>query len=163
MSDDWLFELMMIIIDNADHIFIQIYFRMHHFVVKFSKFSSPQAARGHWPPNQNPADPPVPVHVGVDRYLPQTPVLSSKPARPPLLQYIDRTDGRTDTGRLHTPCCVYKGVRRILVRGVNVPLPPEAKTILKMWLRNCAFIDFPGGGSPDPLYPYVRTPMSLYY
>jgi len=25
----------------ADHIFIQIYFRMHHFVVKFSKFSSP--------------------------------------------------------------------------------------------------------------------------
>ena len=33
----------------ADHIFIQIYSRMHHFVVKFSKFSSPQAARGHWP------------------------------------------------------------------------------------------------------------------
>ena len=31
----------------ADHIFIQIHFRMHHFVVKFSKFSSPQAARGH--------------------------------------------------------------------------------------------------------------------
>jgi len=31
----------------ADHIFIQIYFRMHLFVVKFSKFSSPQAARGH--------------------------------------------------------------------------------------------------------------------
>ena len=27
-------------------LFIQIYFRMHHFVVKFSKFSSPQAARG---------------------------------------------------------------------------------------------------------------------
>jgi len=26
--------------------FFQIYFRMHHFVVKFS---SPQAARGHWP------------------------------------------------------------------------------------------------------------------
>ena len=25
----------------ADHIFIQIYFRMHHFVVKFSEFSSP--------------------------------------------------------------------------------------------------------------------------
>jgi len=42
----------------ADHIFIQIYFRMHYFVVKFSKFSSPQAARGHWPPNQNPADVP---------------------------------------------------------------------------------------------------------
>jgi len=31
----------------ADHIFIQIYFRMHYFVVKFSKSSSPQAARGH--------------------------------------------------------------------------------------------------------------------
>ena len=31
----------------ADHIFIQICFGMHHFVVKFSKFSSPQAARGH--------------------------------------------------------------------------------------------------------------------
>jgi len=35
----------------ADHIFIQIYFRMHHFVVKFSRFSSHQAARGHWPTN----------------------------------------------------------------------------------------------------------------
>jgi len=31
----------------ADHIFIQMYFRMHHFLVKFSKFSSFQAARGH--------------------------------------------------------------------------------------------------------------------
>jgi len=31
----------------AGHIFIQIYFRMHHFVAKFSTFSSPQAARGH--------------------------------------------------------------------------------------------------------------------
>ena len=31
----------------ADHILIQIYFRMHHFVVKFSKFSSLHAARGH--------------------------------------------------------------------------------------------------------------------
>ena len=31
----------------ADHIFIHIYFRMQHFGVKFSKFSSPQAARGH--------------------------------------------------------------------------------------------------------------------
>ena len=30
-------------------LFIQIYFRMHHFVVKFSKFSSPQTAREHWP------------------------------------------------------------------------------------------------------------------
>ena len=42
----------------ADHIFIQIYFRMHHFVVKFSKFSSPQVARGHCRPNENPADVP---------------------------------------------------------------------------------------------------------
>jgi len=31
---------------------------MHHFVVKYSKFSSPQAARGLWPPNPNPADVP---------------------------------------------------------------------------------------------------------
>jgi len=31
----------------ADHIFIQIYFRMHHFVVNFSKISSPHPARGH--------------------------------------------------------------------------------------------------------------------
>jgi len=31
----------------ADHTFIQIYLRMHHFVVKFSKFSSFQAARRH--------------------------------------------------------------------------------------------------------------------
>jgi len=30
----------------ADHIFIQIYFRMHHFVVKFSRLSSLQAKRG---------------------------------------------------------------------------------------------------------------------
>jgi len=30
----------------ADHIFIQIYFRLHHFAVNFSKFSSPRAARG---------------------------------------------------------------------------------------------------------------------
>jgi len=29
----------------ADCIFIQIYFRMHHFVVNFFNFSSPQAAR----------------------------------------------------------------------------------------------------------------------
>ena len=32
---------------------------MHHFVVKFSKFSFPQAARGHSPPNQNPVDVPA--------------------------------------------------------------------------------------------------------
>ena len=31
----------------ADHTFIQIYFRMHNFVVKFSKCFSPQAARRH--------------------------------------------------------------------------------------------------------------------
>jgi len=30
----------------ADHILIQICFRMHHFVVKFSKFSSPQRWQG---------------------------------------------------------------------------------------------------------------------
>jgi len=29
------------------YLFRCIYFRMHHFVVKFSQFSSPQAARGH--------------------------------------------------------------------------------------------------------------------
>ena len=41
----------------ADHIFIQIYFRMHYFVVKFKKkISSRQAARGHRPPNRNPSD-----------------------------------------------------------------------------------------------------------
>ena len=40
----------------ADHIFTQIYFKMHQFVLKFSKFSSPQAVRGHWPPTKNPAD-----------------------------------------------------------------------------------------------------------
>jgi len=35
----------------------KLYFRMHHFVVKFSKFSSPRAAKGELtPPNQNPAD-----------------------------------------------------------------------------------------------------------
>ena len=33
-----------------------------NFVVKFSQFSSPQAARGHWPPNQNPADVPAWLH-----------------------------------------------------------------------------------------------------
>ena len=51
--------------------FIQIYFRTHHFVVKFSKFSSPAAARGHWPPNQNPADADVctPNDRGVWRYM----------------------------------------------------------------------------------------------
>ena len=42
----------------ADHMFIRIYFRMHDFVVKFSNFSSPQAARGHRPPKQDPVDVP---------------------------------------------------------------------------------------------------------
>ena len=58
----------------ADHIFIQIYFRMHHFVVRFSEFSSPEAARGHRPPNQNPADVPggirnVPYERQIDKRL----------------------------------------------------------------------------------------------
>ena len=43
----------------ADRVLIHVNFRMHHFVVKFSNFSSPQAARVHCPPNQNPADPAV--------------------------------------------------------------------------------------------------------
>ena len=34
---------------------------------------------------------------------------------------------------------VAKGVRRILLRGVNAPLTPEAKKIRKIWLRNGAF------------------------
>ena len=46
----------------ADHIFIQIYLRMYHFVVKFSKVSSPQAARGIDPPDQNHADTPCMEH-----------------------------------------------------------------------------------------------------
>ena len=47
----------------ADHIFIQTYFRMHHFVVKFSNFSSPQAARGHWSPNQTSWGRPCKCHL----------------------------------------------------------------------------------------------------
>jgi len=43
----------------TDH--IQIYFRMHHFAVKLSKFSSPQAEGGIDPPNQNPTE--VPGYV----------------------------------------------------------------------------------------------------
>ena len=38
----------------ADHIFIQIYFRMHHFVAKFSNFLRRQGGIDR--PNQNPAD-----------------------------------------------------------------------------------------------------------
>ena len=34
---------------------------------------------------------------------------------------------------------IYRNVRRILVRGINASLPPEAKKILKIWLRNGAF------------------------
>ena len=40
----------------ADHIFIQIYFRMHYFVVKFSKKIRLRRQGGIDPPNQNPAD-----------------------------------------------------------------------------------------------------------
>ena len=40
------------------HIYTDICQNAPYFVVKFSKFSSPQAARGHWPHNQNPAPPP---------------------------------------------------------------------------------------------------------
>jgi len=32
-----------------------------------------------------------------------------------------------------------RNVHKILVRGVNVPLPPEAKKILKISLQNGAF------------------------
>jgi len=42
----------------ADHIFIQIYFRMHHSVVKFSKFHHFRRQGSIDPPNQNPADVP---------------------------------------------------------------------------------------------------------
>ena len=40
---------------SADHIFIQIYFRMHHFVVKLSKFHL-RWQGGIDPPSPNPAD-----------------------------------------------------------------------------------------------------------
>jgi len=44
----------------ADHIFIQICFRMHHFVVKFSKKKFASGGKGALtPPIQNPADPAV--------------------------------------------------------------------------------------------------------
>ena len=42
----------------ADHIFIQIYCRMHHFVVKFF-FLSLRRQGGIGPPYQNPADVPA--------------------------------------------------------------------------------------------------------
>ena len=50
-SDDWLVKLMMSIVIIIDH-----YPSSWVFLFKFSKFSSPQVARGHWPPNQYPAD-----------------------------------------------------------------------------------------------------------
>jgi len=45
----------------ADHIFIQMYFRVHHFVVKFSKKNHLRRQGNIDHPNQNPAD--VPVNV----------------------------------------------------------------------------------------------------
>jgi len=46
----------------ADHIFIQIYFRLHHFVVIFSKKNFVSGGKGALtPPNQNPADVPAGV------------------------------------------------------------------------------------------------------
>ena len=47
----------------ADHMFIQIYFRMHNFVVKFSKKIRLRRQGGIDPPNQNPADVPGGVSV----------------------------------------------------------------------------------------------------
>ena len=47
----------------ADHMFIQIYFRMHHFVVKFSNFLRLRWQGGIDRPNQNPADVPVQVEA----------------------------------------------------------------------------------------------------
>ena len=67
----------------ADHVSIQIYSRMHPFVVEFSKFSSPQAARGHWPPNQNHADPPV-VFIFVSLFVSSTKIIST--CRPVLVR-----------------------------------------------------------------------------
>jgi len=43
----------------ADHMFIQIYFKMHHFVVKFSQFFRLKRQGGIDPPNQNPAEVPA--------------------------------------------------------------------------------------------------------
>jgi len=44
-------------------------------------------------------------------------------------------DRQTDT----KPMLQARNFRRILVRGVSAPLPPEAKKILKIWLRSGAF------------------------
>jgi len=46
-----------------------------------------------------------------------------------------RTDKVVETAVCHaypTGCVQAQDVRRILVRGVNAPLPPEAKKILKI-------------------------------
>jgi len=43
----------------ADHIFIQIYFRMHNFVVNLQNFLFLRRQGGIDPPNQNPADVPA--------------------------------------------------------------------------------------------------------
>ena len=43
-----------------------MYFRMQHFVVKFSKISSPEAARGIDSPKQNPADVPGSSSISVE-------------------------------------------------------------------------------------------------
>ena len=51
-SDDWLVKLMIII----TVIIIDHYHSSRVSLFKFSKCSSPRAARGHRPPNQNPAD-----------------------------------------------------------------------------------------------------------
>ena len=50
---------------------------------------------------------------------------------------------RTNTYSVTTPqyFLMARNIRRILVRpkGVNTPLPPEAKKILKIWLRSGSF------------------------
>jgi len=128
-SDDWLVQLMIIIIviiiDHypssrvslflyilrrspnslsywrercyADNIFIQTYFRMQHFVVKFSKFCSTQATRVHWPPNQNPADL---INQQIKRYLNAR--QSSKLARPntPLATGVKKISSVNKTNKI---------------------------------------------------------------
>jgi len=48
-----------------------------------------------------------------------------------------RTAGQQDSTRTLT--AALRNICRILVRGVNAPLPPEVKKILKIGLRNGAF------------------------
>jgi len=52
----------------ADHIFIQIYFRMHHFVAKKIFFAS-GGKRALTPPNQNPADVPAAASISKEEAL----------------------------------------------------------------------------------------------